>query len=800
MRHRYLIPILGLGLLIDSLCGRAQAAPRLLPTQQRVQPLGKQIDLGLFPSGVALSSDGRLLLVSNNGFLYQSVTVVDTETLSAKDLRLIAVGGNVLFIGVALSPDGRTGYASGHINANSLNPVIYTVSIAPGDPPSIARGVDIPFPSGAFPAGMAMSADGKRLYVVANLAESLKVIDISTKDIVGSIAVGRSPWSVALHPMLPQAYVTNRADNTLSIVDTEHLTVMATVQTGLGPNAVAVSPSGAKIFVANATSDDLTVFDVNQPESARQISLTPFEGARPGSSPNALAFSRDTAGSRLYVANAWDNDVAVVNPNSEEVEGLMPTGWYPSAVAVSPDNRTLYITNMKGARTYPRTRPRQRIDFDVNTRLGGGYGVRGTLQVLGVPSDRMLGLMDRRVKFNNGFDTHVRPSNAPSPEGPCSPIPCDDRTPSALIKHVVFIVRENKTYDQELSDLPQGDGATKFLLFGRVVTPNLHQLVEEFVLMDRFFADSEKSEPGHQWTMASIASDYVEKTWTSVAANGRPDDIGSQDGGMRGYVRSVAEPGGLYWFDNCHKNGVTFRNYGEFLRADDTGTPIDYWVANTDQNYRPFDLDYSDQARFEEWKREFDEQVLTHSFPQFSYITLPNDHTKLGVNMPSPKAYVADNDQATGKMVEAISNSPYWESTVIFLVEDDPQSGADHIDSHRTIGTVIGPYVRRGYVSHTRFDMASMHRTMELILGLLPMSQFDQMAIPMRELFTDTPDTTPYTALPSNYPFTLTPANFPGAALAARQDWSRPDAVPDQIFNQLLRDYFDSVDQEPQRE
>jgi len=431
------------------------------------------------------------------------------------------------------------------------------------------------------------------------------------------------------------------------------------------------------------------------------------------------------------------------------------------------------------------------MDFSVNRNFGGTYGVRGTLQVVPVPDDRLLSFLDRQVRVNNGFDTGYRPSNAPFPSGPCSPIPCQPGDPTP-IKHVVFIVRENKTYDQELSDLPQGDGVSNLLMYGRNLTPNLHALVEEFVLLDRFFANSEKSEPGHAWTTAAIDSDYEEKTWTSTTNGGRPNDIGVQDPGNPGFVLPVAAPAGLYAFDNCHQHGVTFRNYGEFLRADDNHVPIDYWVANSDLNFRSFDLDYSDQLRFAEWKREFDQQVRTDTFPQFTYITLPNDHTKgTTLGAPDPRTFVADNDLATGKVVEAISNSPYWRDTVIFLLEDDPQSGGDHVDSHRTIGTVIGPYVRRHYVSHTRFDMASMHRTMELILGLPPMSQFDQMAIPMRELFTDTPDFSAYTALPAQFPFMLTRPN-PGSELSARQDWRRPDRVPDALLNKLLWDYIQS--------
>ena len=789
MRGRCHLILVSLGVctITAAVAGRATARPAsLLPTQQRIKAPGKEVDLGLFPTGIALSGDGRLILATNNGFLFQSLTAVDTDNLQVKNLQIGSLSANVLFIGVALSPDGRTGYASGHTEAG-YDDVIYPATIAPG--PTLARGPGIPLPRGSYPAGLAMSQDGRRLYIAENLANKLGVLDTQTNTLVAEIPVGRQPWGVALHPTLPQAYVTNRVDRTVSVVDTAALNVIATVPTGSGPNAVAVSPNGAKIFVADAHSDDLTVFDVNAPQSVRRISLSPFAGALPGSSPNALAVAPD--GSRLYVANAWDNAVIVLSPDTEQIIGAIPTGWYPTAIAVSPDNKTLYVSNMKGSRTFPRTRKRQSFDLTVNLRLGGTYGVKGTLSVLPVPTDRQLMLLARRVRQNDGFDTGVRPSNKPAAQGPCFPIPCTPGDPTP-IKHVVLIVRENKTYDQYLGDLPQADGEPALVLFGRSITPNTHKLVEEFVLMDHFYADSEKSEPGHQWTTAAIDTDYVEKTWTSTTYDGRPDDLGvHQD---QGYVLPVAAPEGGYWFDNCHSHGISFRIYGEFLRAGNDGQPFDYWVANTAPDYPRFNLDIPDQHRFDVWKSEFDQQVQSGTFPQFTYMTLPNDHTKgTGSGAADPRSFVADNDLAVGKVVEAISNSAVWPETAIFILEDDPQSGGDHIDSHRTVGAVISPYVRRHYVTHTRFDMASMHRTMELILGLPPMSQFDQMAIPMRELFTDTPDTTPFTALPAGFPFMATRAN-PGATISAQQDWSAPDRVPDELLNQLLWDYLKGTD------
>lgn len=754
----------------------------LLPTQQRVQAIGKEVTLGLFPTGIAVSRDGRLALVTNSGFLFQSLTAVDLQTLKAADVPVNPPGANVVFYGVALSADGKTGYASGH-GGGADDPVIHVLALDTG--PTLTVGTPIDLPDDVFPAGLALSRDDKRLYVALNIGDGLGVVDLAQRQLVKTIPVGRLPWAVALHPSLPQAYVSNRADDSVSIVDTEQQTVIGLVHTGKGPNGIAVSPDGAKIAVANAGSDDVTIFDVNQPSSARRISLSPFDGARPGSSPNAVAFSPD--GTRLYVANAWDNAVAVLDAQTETLVGLIPTGFYPSAVALSPDNGKLYITNMKGPKTFPRTRRAQLFDYNVNRRLGGTYGVRGSLQVLSPPSDRTLGLLAKRVRFNNGFDTGIRPSNGPAPNGPCYPIPCTANDVSP-IKHVFFIVRENKTYDQLLGDVALGDGEPSFVLYGRQVTPNLHKLVDQWVLMDRFFADSEKSEPGHQWTTASIDSDYVEKTWPATTTNGRPDDIGVH--AEQGSVTPVAQPTGLYWFDNCHEHGVSFRIFGEFVRSDESGQPVDYWVQNTNAEYPRFDLSIPDATRFEIWKRDFDQQIAAGSVPQFSYITIPNDHTRgTGPGVPDPRSFVADNDSATGKVIETISNSSVWPRSVIFVVEDDPQSGVDHVDSHRTVGAVIGPYVRRHYVTHTRFDMASMHRTMELILGLPPMSIFDQMAIPMRELFTETPDNTPYSAEATGFPYKLIRADE-GAAESAKLDWRSPDRVPDDLLNRLLWDYL----------
>jgi len=791
------------------LCCVGQAGARnrgLLPTNQRVTPAGKQVPLGLFPSGMVMSQDGSFLFITNNGFLAQSLMTLNTTSLRTKQAT-VGTGFNALFQGIALTPDGKTGFASG---GGSTDPqkrnIVRTATISAAG--SIVLGANIPVSEpvlqpdfGTFPAGMAMSPDGQRLYVALNLDGSLAVIDVASRTVLTTVPVGKSPWGVAAHPTRHEVYVTNRGDQSVSIVDTDTNQMRASVGTGSNPNAIAVAPDGSKVFVANANSDDVTVFDPAEPATVRTISLVPFDGARPGASPSALAISPD--GNTVYVALSWENAVAVIDAHSEQLRGYIPTGFYPSAILVSPDSQTLYIANMKGARTYPRTPLIQPVDYGFNITLGGTYGVPGTLSVLPVPSEAKLHGYTRRVMFNNGYLTGARPSNQNQETGPCFPIPCtaEDVTP---IKHVFFIVKENKTYDEVLGDLPQGDGDASLTLFPRNVSPNTHALVEEFVLMDRFFANSEKSEPGHNWTMGAIDTDYGERTWLPVSYQLRPEDLGSHLSNstgevVRGTVAPIATPEGGFWFDNCHDHGVTFRNYGEFLRVDNDGNPIDYWAANTNFDFKVFDLKVTDVSRYEAWRADFERQVVNGTVPQFSYIALPNDHNNgRTAGYPTPEAYVADNDYALGKIVETISNvSDVWKQSAIFVLEDDPQSGGDHVDSHRTIGTVISPYVRRHVVNHTRYDMASMHRTMELILGLPPMSIFDQMAIVMRDVFTDTPDFTPYTALPQNIPIDLNPSGTSGAELSSRYDFSRPDRVPDSVLNKILWDYFSGKETGP---
>ncbi len=753
------------------------AEPVLLPTLQVLSPVGEQIDVGVAPLGVALSPDGSQALVTASGTALQRLTLVDVaaRTKSAElvpvDLSTIVKGvlPNGLFLGLAVSRDGKRVFAAG----GGID-VIFELALGAGSVVTQAPSIS----ASGFPAGLALAPDETKLYVALNLAGKLARVDVSRKKIEASVSVGEQPWDVVAHPSGRWVYVSSRGAGTVSQIDAATFTVARSATTGAHPTALALTPDGRRLCVANTNSDSVSILDAETLDPLANVDFLPFDGAKLGSAPNGMAMAPD--GKRLYVALGWDNALAVIDPSRGRLLGHIPTGWYPSAVTVSPDSRTIFVTNLKGARSFPRTRDSQFPDYLIN-QVGGGYLVPGTLSILEAPDARSLASLSKIVAANNGWDAGLRPGDAQAIAGAtedCSVVPCEPGGPTP-IEHVVFVLRENKTYDQELGDLEAGDGDPSLLLYGREITPNTHALAEQFVLMDQLYADSENSRPGHQWVNAAIDPDYVEKTWSSATSGLRlrPDDAADPP------VRPIVYPESGYLFDNCLAHGVPYRSYGGFVRENADGSPVEAWAKNTDLAYVAWDLATPEQVRFDEWKREFDAGI----FPRFEYVYFPNDHTAgASPGYPSPEFMVAENDYVTGKLVETISHSPHWEKTIIFVIEDDPQSGADHVDSHRTVGLVIGPHVKRRFVSHERFDMARMIRTMEMLLGLPPMSRFDAMAAPMRSLFTATADGRPYDAFPIAVPHTLNTSDTPGAAESLKMDFSHPDRIPDMALNRVL--------------
>jgi YVTN family beta-propeller protein len=807
----------------------------------RVTPAGSQTTVGERPYHTALSPDGRTLLVSNDGQSTQSLQVVDVASHQVRQSLPYgpdpAPGANVaeaLFYGVAYSHDGRHAYASAGGN-NKIR--VYDVR-PDGQQLDERDPIALPVPAGTnpYPAGLAVAPDDRTLYVADQLGDALSVIDLPAGTVT-TVPVGHNPLDVAVSPDGSKVYVSNQGASTVSVYQPASKSVVATAPVGTHPNAMAVDPRTGMVYVANGDADSVSVLD---PDGIprRTIDLAPYAGAPVGSNPDGVALS--PAGNVLYVANAGNNDVVVVglaehavnnadlaapepapedtaaaragdNRHRDRVLGSIPTGWYPSSVTVATDGRQLLVTNAKGLGTGPNDKldppatqyPNPyRSPQNTPDQYAGAMSV-GTLSAVRVPSDDKLATYTRQVARNDGFDERDKVRTA-GYVGHVVPRRVGDASP---IKHVIYVVKENRTYDQEFGSLGKGNGEPALNLFGEESAPNARALQRTFVTLDNFYADAEISAQGWNWVTGANANPYVEQTWEAnySARNRSTYDF---EGGNPATApnRTVTDS---YLWDRLADKSISFRNYGFFkfgTKLNGAGVAGSYvdprLAANTDPRYNGYDLavpdsvdpaasyDYSTGKgpRIGEWRTEFDSYVRDGNLPTVELVRLPNDHTAgTKVDSPTPRAYVADNDYALGQLVDAVSHSPYWASTAIFVTEDDAQNGPDHVDAHRTISQVISPYTQTGRVDSAFYSTTSMLRTMELIAGITPLTQFDAYSLPMYGAFRDSPDLTPYAAIrPSQSLTEFNPVDAPLAEAVAAQDLSQEDKADEQVLNAAI--------------
>ena len=756
------------------------------PNGWTLTPAGLSVEVGDRPMGVAVSPDGRYLAVSNNGQGVQSLVLFDTAT--NKGIQSIPYPSpEALYHGVVWSPDGKTLYASAGGN-NKIRVYEFNGQRLSEANPIVLGSASTPL----YPAGLAISPDGKTLYAALNLGNSLIAIDLSNRAAVsfkslsfGDPArpkdIGTLPYQMVISKDGGALYTTHWGARAVSVVDTKDLKVLKLIEVGDHPSGLALSPDGSRLYVANANSDSVSVIDTRSNSVGGTVDLSPYEKAPMGSMPNAVAVTPD--GKTLLVANGGNNDIAVVDATSLKVQGLIPTAWFPSTVTAI--GRFVYVTNMKGLGAGPNpagpnpTRRSATEQYIANM-------ARGTVQVVPFPSADELKTYTAQVVKNNGFDETRRTLSRTAADTTPHAIPRRPGDPSP-IKHVIYVVKENRTYDQVFGDLREGNGDPSLVLFGQDVTPNHRALALEFGLFDNFYADAEVSADGHNWSMGAIATDYVQKNWpANYSGRNRAYDF---EGGSK----APAPTGGYLW-DYARRAGLTYRSYGEFndfasrppsVKATPFAPALE---GHLSPNYPGYNLSIPDQVRFEAWKKEFDEFVTNGTLPALSVVRLPNDHTAgTRPGAPTPQAMVADNDLALGRLVEAVSNSPYWKNTAIFVLEDDAQNGPDHVDAHRMPALVISAYSKRGGRDHTQYSTVSMLRTMELILGLPPMTQFDAAATPMIAAFQDTPDLRPYKAIPPKQPLDqMNTASAYGSALSGRMDFSRADRVDEAALNRVL--------------
>ncbi len=497
----------------------------------------------------------------------------------------------------------------------------------------------------------------------------------------------------------------------------------------------------------------MSVIDVERGKPIETIGTAIDPRAPAGCTPSALALTPDE--SMLFVANANTNDLAVVNvkdPGASAPLGFVPTGWYPTSVRLSRDGQTIFVANGKGAtsranRDGPMPGAPAGTLSTTREYIGGLF--HGTLSTISMPSPRQMAAYSQTVyecsPLKQGDPAGVR---GPLPAAG-NPIPSKVGDPSP-IRYVVYIIKENRTYDQVFGDMKEGNGAPEICLFPEAITPNHHALAREFVLLDNFYVDSEVSADGHEWSMGAYATDFVERLWPLGYRNDRRVPYPAE-----GAHDEIARPAGGYLWDKASEKGVTYRSYGEFVEngrtpKDPATARIKALQGHFDPFFRSYDMDYRDVDRTKRFTQELAEFENAGEMPRLVILRLPNDHTSgTAPGKRTVTACVGDNDLALGQLVEALSKSRFWPRMAIFVVEDDAQNGSDHVDAHRTVALAISPYIKKHSVDSTLYSTSSMLRTMELILRLEPMSQFDAAARPMFAAFAGQPDVTPYRHRPA---------------------------------------------------
>jgi YVTN family beta-propeller protein len=806
--------------------GPGVAGQHIVPTRQVIRPAGKAVEFGGRPVDLVLSPDVKTLYVKDN----RGLVVIDTGTWKIRQELKFKSGGGSMH-GIAVSRDGSRVYATTAQN------VLWEGQVSPQDGKlSWGRQIALPGPEArgnSHACGIVLSPDEKKAYVCLSRNNSLGVVDLDSAKLIKEIPVGVAPFDVVLSENAQRAYVSNwggrhpktgeltakssgtdtlvdergiASSGTVSIVDLKTAREAAQVQTDLHPSDLELSADGRMLYVANANSDTITVIDTVARRAVHTIGVRPDASLPFGSAPNALALSKD--GKTLYVANGGNNAVAVITlgktgQEKPQVRGFIPTGWYPGGVVT--DKEHIYVANVKGLGSRNKNPNQSRWHV---------YWYLGTVNKVKIP------LQDTLKNYTAQVNTDIRvpqilrawekTQNLKKPV----PVPEQIGDPS-VFDHVVYVIKENRTYDQVFGDMPKGNKDPSLCVFGREVTPNHHALAERFVLLDNYYCNGVNSADGHAWSTEGNVTDHLEKAFG-------------------GFTRSYTfgddpltySSSGFIW-DNVLLHGLSFRNYGEMDYAEPIPGNLNFEQIYEDfrsgsrkirfsqkigiENLRRYscrefpgwNMKIPDVLRVDVFLKELKEYEAKGGLPNFMIVYLPQDHTSgTSPGWPTPRAHVADNDLALGRLVEGISKSRFWPKTCIFVIEDDPQNGFDHVDGHRSVCLVVSPYTKRGALVSNFYNQTSVLHTMQRILGLPPMNQMDAMAPVMTACFTEKPDFRPYTALPSRIP--LDEMNKKIAQLNAKErQWAKRsleqnfdiiDGPDDNTLNRILWHWAKGVD------
>ncbi|MGN6530787.1 MAG: bifunctional YncE family protein/alkaline phosphatase family protein [Ginsengibacter sp.] len=752
-----------------------------LPNGWSLSPAGSALNLSSdLPLNIAISPSNKYAAITDNGDGVQGIELINIANKKLLSFTKIRSG----WVGLQFTHDNKYLYAStGNQNMILRFQVKYDSLILKD---SIVLGK--PWPNKICITGIALNEAHSQLFAVTKENNSLYVCDIKSNKIIRQLPLSAEAYTCLLNPDKTQLYISLWGGDKVMIYDIKKGIITDSVATESHPNDMVITKKGNSLFVANANSNSVSVIDTKKQKVIETLSASLFPNSLTGSTTNSVALSADNK--TLYIANADNNCLAVFNvskPGSSRSLGFIPTGWYPTCVRVA--GNSLLVSNGKGfeslANPYGPQPDNKKIKTPYQKEITSegkqtvqyiGSLFKGSLSFIPIPKGNELEKYSIRVYKNTPYNKNKEALAAGEAGNPI-PQKAGDRSP---IKYVFYVIKENRTYDQVLGDMKEGNGDTSLCLFPEHITPNQHAIARNFVLLDNFYDDAEVSADGHNWSTAAYATDYVEKTWpTNYSGRGGTYDYEG--------TRKIAYPAKGFIWDYCKRAGISYRNYGEFVH--DGKEPIlPAIVEHFCPGFPDFDLSIQDVQREKIWEHDFDSLVANNTLPIFSTLRFPNDHTSgMRKGAYSPYAAVADNDLAVGRFIEHISNSPIWKQCAIFIVEDDAQNGPDHVDAHRSTAYLISPYVKRNFVDHTMYSTSGLLRTMELILGLPPMSQYDAAAMPMFRSFTSTPDFTSYKSLPSN--INIDERNTASNKLAeesAKFNLAVEDAAPDVLFNEVI--------------
>lgn len=797
-----------------------------LPNQWKLRPAGRAIEVGDFPVNMAIHPSGQFMAVLHSGMREHEIIVLALEKTRTKIVNRIAV--DQTFYGMCFSPDGKKLYASG-----GEFEVVHEFDFSRG---LLSNSKTIGLAGMAdklIVGGLTTGQNGRDLFALGTWGDVVVRIPLENPDNKLAISVGRKrledmkkfgkvkgeppsppdgrneeaketkvkaktgdpvhPYAAVFDQIKNRLFVSLWAAEAVAVIDLDENQVTAFWPTAAHPTEMALSPDGKVLYIACANSTQVSVFDTEAGKPLQTIHCALHPKSPSGNTPNSLTLTPD--GAVLFVANADANNLAVFNvSDAKEAKplGFIPTGWYPTSVRYHKESKRIIVANGKGTYSKPNRsgpNPYSGRAQNINEYIGSLF--TGTVSFIPMPAPAALAEYTKQAYACSPLQKDFGPLSEKVAND--NPIPQKVGDPSP-IKHVLYIIKENRTYDQVFGDMPHGNGDPQLCLFPEAITPNHHKLAREFVLLDNIYVDGEVSADGHEWSMGAYATDFVEKLWPLTYRGGGKNKIGYPSEGNFDYAERAA--GGYLW-DRAAEAKISYRNYGEWIKNgkkkadgtfEDSTASVKALEGHFDPQFHGYDLDYLDVKRAERFISELNRFEKEGELPRLQILRLPNDHTSgTRIGKPTPIAHVADNDLALGMVVEAVSKSKFWKETAIFVIEDDAQNGPDHVDAHRVVALVISPYTKHNYVDSTMYSTSSMLRTMELILGLKPMSQFDAAARPMYDSFTAKPTLDAYQhEMPKTDRDAKNVTGAWGAEWSAQANLEKEDAADDLVFNEVI--------------